>query len=200
MSNSTCGTSAVAPLIRKTVLDESEFRKEYGLGSTTVITFGDSGVSIHSSELFDSIRNVLSGTSEQKISDTNGLVWTLRDDAVHGELPKLVFSSAGQQLIPPNCAVLSTDSAIRLRLLEEAASDVNLAASARDAWRHILTERALEDDEVPSFCSDCCDTPVHVMRIIRRRSELDGVAYCLSFPVPENISNDWLAPTTGVLP
>ena len=175
MSNSSYGRSAIAlavlemlpPLIRKTVLDESEFRKEYGLGSRTVITFGDSGVSIHSSELFDSIRNVLSGTSEQKISDTNGLVWTLRDDADHGELPKLVFSSAGQQLIPPNCAVLSTDSAIRLRLLEEAASDVNLAASARDAWRHILTERALEDDEVPSFCSDCCDTPVHVMRVIR---------------------------------
>ena len=175
MNNSCYVRSAIAatvlellpPLIRKTLLDESEFRKEYDLGTQAEITFGDSGVSIHSSELFDSIRNVLSGASERKVSDTNGLMWTLRDEADHGELPKLVLSSAGPQLVPPNCAVLSTDSAIRLRSLEQAACDVNLAANARDAWRHILTDRALEDDEFTAFYSDCCDTPVHVMRFIR---------------------------------
>ena len=94
-------------------------------------------------------------------------MWTLRDEADHGELPKLVLSSTGPQLVSPNCAVLSTDSAIRLRSLEQAACDVNLAANARDAWRHILTDRALEDDEFTAFYSDCCDTPVHVMRFIR---------------------------------
>ena len=155
------------PLIRKTLLDESEFRQEYGLRSQAVITFGDSRVSIHSSELFDSIREFFSGASERQVSDTNGLVWTLRDEADQGELPKLVLSSAGQQLVPPNFAVLSTNSAIRLRSLDEVAFDVNLVASARDLWRHVLTERALEDDEVGSYYSDCRDTPVHVMRSIR---------------------------------
>ena len=154
------------PLIRKSLLDESEFRQEYGLRSQTAISFGDSRVWIHSSELFDSIRNIFSGASERNVSDTNGVVWTLRDEADRGELPKLVLSSAGKQLVPPNFAVLSTDSAIRLRSLDEAAFDVNLIASARDAWRHILTERALEDDEVGSYYSDCRDTPVHVMRSI----------------------------------
>ena len=64
MNNSCYVRSAIAarvlellpPLIRKTLLDESEFRKEYDLGTQAEITFGDSGVSIHSSELFDSIR------------------------------------------------------------------------------------------------------------------------------------------------
>ena len=175
MSNSIYVRSVIAraalelwpPLIRKSLLDDSEFRQEYRLVSQTAITFGDSGVSVPSAELFDSIRNVFSGASERKIVDTDGLVWTLRDEADRGELPKLVLCSAGKQLFPPNFAVLSTDSAIRLRSLDEVAFDVNLTSSARDAWRHVLTERALEDDDVGSYYSDCCDTPVHVMRSIR---------------------------------
>ena len=43
---------------------------------------------------------------------------------------------------------------------------MNLAGSARDTWRHVLAQRGLEDDEVGSYYSDCCDTPVHVMRSI----------------------------------
>ena len=174
MSNSIYVRSAIArsalelwpPLIRRSLLDESEFRQEYGLRSETAITFGDSGVWIPSSELFDSIRSIFSGASEGRVSDTNGLVWTLRDDSDRGELPKLVLSSADKQLFPPNFAVLSTDSAIRLRSLDEAAFDVNLAGSARDTWRQVLAQRGLEDDEVGSYYSDCCDTPVHVMRSI----------------------------------
>ena len=115
MSNSIYVRSAIArsalelwpPLIRRSLLDESEFRQEYGLRSETAITFGDSGVWIPSSELFDSIRSIFSGASEGRVGDTNGLVWTLRDDSDRGELPKLVLSSAGKQLVPPNFAVLS---------------------------------------------------------------------------------------------
>ncbi len=157
----------VPPLIRKTLLDQSAFREEYGFKTDTVLAFGDSGFSIQRSELFEAVRTVLAGECEAGVTDAEGRGWRLRNESVKEIHPNLVVSSDEQRLALPDFAVLSQDSAIRLRSLHEAASDVNLPISAQDTWRSILTERALEDDEVDPFRSDIRDTPVHLERLIR---------------------------------
>ena len=157
----------VPPLIRKSLLNEQSFREEYGFKTEAMIAFGASGVSVQRSELFDAVRTVLTGETPAEISDAEDRTWNLMNDAREGELPNLVLSSDEQRLVLPDFSVLSKDASIRIRSLEESASDVNLPLSGQEEWRSILEERALEDDEVDIFQSDIRDTPVHVERTIR---------------------------------
>lgn len=156
------------PLIRETLLDDSEFREEYGLGTDAVLAFGGSGVSIQGSELFDAIRKILSGASDVEVTDTDGWQWKLSNESEGEERPTLAISRGEQRLVLPDFAALSPDSSTRLRSLDETASDVMLPTSARDAWRSILLVRALDDDEVNEFHSDIRDTPGHIARSTRR--------------------------------
>lgn len=155
------------PLIRKSLLEKQVFREEYGFRTDAVLAFGDSGVSIQRSELFNAIRKILSCASEMAVTDTDGREWKLNNESEGGELPTLAIYHSKQRIILPDFAALSPDSTTRLRSLDEAASDVNLPTSARDTWRDVLSERALDDDEVDEFHSDFRDTPVHIARSIR---------------------------------
>ena len=173
MSNTSYARAAMAhsalellpPLIRKSLIDDAEFRQEYGVRA--VLALGASGVSIRDSEFFDAIRSVLSGEAEREVTDTDGREWKLENEAQTGESPKLVISSGEQQFDLSEFAVLSPDVAVRLRSLDEAASDMNLPISAQDTWRKILKERAFEDEEIDLFHSDMRDTPVYLTRVIR---------------------------------
>lgn len=175
MTNSPYVRSALAqaalelapPLIRKSLLEKQVFREEYGFRADAVLAFGDSGVSIQRSELFNAIRKILSGVSEMEVTDTDGRGWKLTNESEKGELPTLAISRKKQRLILPAFVTLSPDSTIRLRSLDEAAFDVNLPTRARDTWRNVLSERALDDDEVDEFHSDFRDTPIYIARSIR---------------------------------
>ena len=156
----------VPPLIRKSLLNDQSFRKEHGFKTEAMIAFGTSGVSVQRSELFDAVRTVLAGEGPAELTDAEDRTWNLTNDAREGELPNLVLSSDQQRLVLPDFSVLSGDASTRIRSLQESASDVNLPLSALEDWRSILEERALEDDEVDTFHSDICDTPVHVERTI----------------------------------
>ena len=66
----------------------------------------------------------------------------------------------------------------RLRFLDKVVSDVNLPNNASDPWRNILSERALEDDEVDAFQSEFLDTPVAKARSINRdvKTRQEGIS------------------------
>lgn len=192
MKNSTYVRAALAqagleflpPLIRKTLLDESGFLEEYGFKVEAIISFGDSGFSVQSSDLFDAVRKIFSGASRSEVTDTNGQEWIIEDTSDVGDLPKLELSCAKQRLILPNFAVLSPDSTTRLRALDEAASDVNLPCSVRDAWRNILAERALGNDEVDAYYDELRDTPIEKARAVR--SEIKSGQGSISTLVPSS--------------
>ncbi len=156
----------VPPLIRESLLNDQSFRGEYGFKTEAMIAFGTSGVSVQRLEFFDAVRTVLAGEGPAKLTDTEDRTWSLTNDAREGELPNLVLSSDQQRMVLPDFSVLSGDASTRIRSLEESASDVNLPLSAQEEWRSILEVRALEDDEVDTFHSDICDTPVHMERTI----------------------------------
>ena len=158
----------VPPLIRKTLLEDPDFREEYGFVMDGTITFPDFGIEVHTSTLFGAARKVLSGVSEKTVIDKKDQKWKLKDIHKKGELPNLFLSLDEKSFpLPDFLTVLSPNKNIRLRFLDEAASDFNLPNSASDSWHRILTERALKDEEMGPFYREFLDTPVEKARSIR---------------------------------
>ena len=155
------------PLIRQTLLDDSAFKSEFGFRIKAVLDFGDSGVSIQRSTIFDAAREVFSGSPEVKVTDTVGKEWKLINRLREDAPPILAIIHGDHCLDLPDLDVLSQDKPTRLRRFEEASSDVNLPATEHRNWHHILSGRPLEDEEVDEFHNDIRDTPVHVSRLIR---------------------------------
>ena len=48
------------PIIRKTLLEDQDFRSEYSLEADAVLAFGNSGVSFQRFDLFAAVRKILS--------------------------------------------------------------------------------------------------------------------------------------------
>jgi len=154
------------PLIRKTLLEDKDFRREYSLEADAVLALGNSGVSFQRSDLFAAVRKLLSGTMVEKVIDTNGQIWELINIGEEGGLPKPTLSRDNQNFTLPELVELSPDSSTRLLYLEEAALDVNLPRHTAEFWRNILKDRALLDDEVDLFQSEFRETPIGKMRLM----------------------------------
>lgn len=171
-------------IIRNTLLEEKELRDKYGFKTDGVIALKDSGVSIQRSVLFNAIREIFSGVTERRLTDTNGREWTIKNAAEDGDPPTLVISADDQRFDLPDFAALSPESVIRLRSLNEAASNVNLPARAQDTWSNVLSERALDDEEIDQFHNEFRDTPIHVTYSIC--SEIEGGQSSIACLVPNS--------------
>lgn len=154
------------PIIRKTLLEDQDFRSEYSLEADAVLAFGNSGVSFQRFDLFAAVRKILSGSKVEKVIDTNGQIWDLINIGEEGELPRPTLSRDNQKFTIPELVALSPDSSTRLQYLEEAAFDVNLPGHTMESWRNILIDRALLDDEVDLFQSEFRETPIGIMRLL----------------------------------
>ncbi len=161
----------VPPLIRDTLLEKSDFREEYGLYTDSVLHFGDSGVSIQCSGFFEAVRKVLSGTPVKEVVAEDGAKWKIENISSDDEPPTLVISHGKQQITLPFFAAFSPDRNARLCSFDKRASEVGLPDRESGTWRKILSERALEDDEVDAFHSEFEETPVAKAREIRGSME-----------------------------
>ena len=179
------GLKFVPLLIRKTLLGEPRFREEYGFVEDRIIFFGDSGISIQCSTLFDAVRKVLSGASEKKVINKKGQKWRLKNSNKKEDFPSLSLSRGKERFyLPTFFALLSPDTEVRLRSLDKVASDVKLPGSASDSWRDIISKRALEDDEVNTFHNEALDTPVAKTQAVH--SEIMGGQTSVSSLVPSS--------------
>lgn len=169
------------PLICNDLVAESTFREQYGFISDAEIVFRKSGVSVQRSVLYKAIREVLSGAPETVVADSNHRSWKLQNESIK-EQADLVLSSGETRIQLPGFLVLSNDREVRLLSFGEAAEDVNLPADAQVAWRVVLTDRDLDDDEVERYHDDISDTPVHMERHVR--DELAGGQSSISALVP----------------
>lgn len=147
------------PQIRQALLEDSDFRDEYGLTTDSVLSFGDSDVSVQQSGFYNAVRQVLSGVSENEVTDTKGQHWKLRNIGGEGELPRLSLSCCTNPL-PTYLTALSPDKDTRLRSFDEDIANFNLPDRESDPWRKILSERALENEEVDAFHGEFDCTPV----------------------------------------
>ena len=158
----------VPPMLRNTLLADHVFRKKYGIKADPVVSFEYPKLSVRGSEMFNAVRKILSGTPVEKMTDTDGREWELKNESAQGRTPSMKASREGARITLPSTFVsLSPDMKTRLRFLEEAATDLGLPDDAKDSWREILKRRTLEDHEVEEFGGDLLDTPAYVEKLIR---------------------------------
>jgi len=168
------------PMIRNALLEDSAFREEYGIEAEAVLSFAESGFSFPRLELHEAIREILAGASVKEVSDTNGKKWKVEVGNRSEGSPVIELICGEESLSLPHYGVLASDTAARLRSLDESADDVNLPISNREAWRCVLEARPLQDDEVDAFHSDLRDTPIERARAIRREMIVgQGSIQCL---------------------
>jgi len=155
------------PMVRTSILNERAFKEHYALKTEATVNLGAGKISFRRSKFFNAVREVLSGTIESEVKDTEDRAWTIRNEATDDNLPVLVLLSNVQRQILPDFSALSETSSVRLNLLEKAADDVMLPEDAKEKWKNILKERALDEDEIELFHCDIRDTPVHIEQNIR---------------------------------
>ena len=154
------------PLMQKSLIRDPEFGVQFGIKMDPVFLFGDSGIPFLRSVLFDAVRKALAGETELNISDYEGNKWLISIEVEEGRSPKLVVSNNEKRFFLPDLNVLSPSIVARLQALNEFALDVNLPVDSKSVWHDVLSERALEDEEVDELPADCRDTPIHVARYI----------------------------------
>lgn len=160
-------TLEFAPLsIRNDLLDSSSFLEEYNLKPEAVLSIGSPDNHFLRSKLFNAIRVILSGTEKCEILDTSDRLWEFKKIEENGK-QKFLLSRIGQNLLLPDYAALSSDSYVRLRIIDERITNNNLPDCSIDKWRKILIERALNDEEVDAFESETNNTPIAFARNIR---------------------------------
>ncbi len=157
----------VPPLVRDTMVLESDFCKDYKLEGNAILCFGGSELCFQRSPLLDSIRKILSDSSSEELSDTKGRKWKLENTGKEDEFPNIVLSRGKERFSTTTLAGLSPDRDMRLRFLKESASQFNLPNEAWEMWHDILAKRTLENDEIEEFCGDFSDTPVYVAQLVR---------------------------------
>ena len=155
------------PLVRDSLILESNFCKDHKLDGSAILCFGDSEFCFQRSTLFDSTRKILADSSSEELSDTKGRKWKLENTGEEGEFPRIVLSRGKERFSTSNLAVLSSDRDMRLRFLKESASRFNLPSDALKRWNDILAKRTLEEGEVEEFSGDFSDTPVHMAQLVR---------------------------------
>lgn len=156
----------IPPLIRESLLDDEQFREESGIKTEAMISFGKGSISVRSSEFFAAVRTIFSGKSPMILADAEGQTWNLTNKACDGEVPKLALSLGQDQIDLPDFAILSETTSMRIRSIEDLASELNIPVDTQDKWKRILELRALENDEVDEFLSDMRDTPTIMARTI----------------------------------
>ena len=158
----------VPSLLRETLLADPSFRREYELAVDPDIRFESPPVWFKGSEAFRAVRKILSGTSTKEATDAEGRKWKFENTNGEGQLPNIEFSSGDERgSVSSTFISLSPDPETRLRFIEKAASDLGFPSDAKEKWREILKERALEDHEVEKLGGDLLDTPAYAARLIR---------------------------------
>ena len=149
------------PMIRDTLLEDGEFREEYGIKIDGVLSVGEADRTFNSSVLCRAVRKALSSTQIEKVTDNEGREWKIGNIARREELPNLFLSGKTERYaLPIEFVGLSATRNTRLALLDKAASDVNLPNHECEFWRGILHDRPLYDYEVLQLQADRLDTPV----------------------------------------
>ena len=188
MSNSTSATLAIAglaldyapPSIRETLLKDSGFREKYQLPTVSVLSFEH--LTVQFSVLSGAIRSVLSGSASEEVVDESNKKWQIQNTSAEGKLPNLVIYGDDERALPPIFTALSPDKKTRLSSFDLAAHNVNLPECTSESWRGLLSQRALNDEEILDIDGDFRDTPMAISK--KLNGEILGGESSISSLVP----------------
>jgi hypothetical protein len=157
----------VPPIIRESLLEDNSFQKQLDFKLDAKVAFGDDDIIFQRSVLYDSVRNVFTASGPIELNDQEKGLWTMILDEGEKGYPTLLRLSDQKRLVLKDFSVLSKDVSLRISLLKEYVSSVNLPNESYSKWRGILEDRVFADDEFDTFRSDISDTPAHQERAIR---------------------------------
>lgn len=162
----------IPPVIRESLLEESDFLEEHGLAAGHVFSIGDPSISIRCSHLSDAIKEIFSGIQKKEIVDVDGRKWVLKNVGKGEDLPNILLVGEGRELLLPSIFTFSPNRDVRLRLFDEISFKRNLSSDVSGRWRNILSERALYVEEISAFCNDLKENPIQKAHSIS--SEIAG--------------------------
>lgn len=154
------------PAIRKRLVEQLDFRREYGFQSDAVLVFNGS-MTIQSSIFFAAIRKVLSGESEVYISATDGSQWKVAQQTEKQQPLPFVISQGDKRMVLPDFGCLSPAVSTRMASWDHTANEFNVPLSTKNVWSEVLNHRPLKDEEIEDFQNDFRLTPVYIARQIK---------------------------------
>jgi len=175
----------VPPIIRESLLEDNSFQTKIDFKLDTKVAFDENDIVFQRSVLYDSVRNVFTASGPIELNDLEKRLWTITLNEGENGYPTLLRLSDQKRLVLKDLSVLSKDVSLRIRLLEEYVSSVNLPNESYGKWRGILEDRVFADDEFDNFQSDISETPAHQERAIR--SQLLSGRGSISSLVPNSL-------------
>lgn len=175
--------------VLESVISDPAFRNSYGFTADGQLSFGNSGVSVQRSKLFNGIREILADTNARPIiKDVGGGEWRL--ELINKDKKLLIALSDGaRRIFLPDCSALSPDRAIRLNGFVREADDVNLPTQVLTKWCENLSCGVLSDEEMESLYAETTETPIRVAELIRSEMESGGSKISTLVPRSEQYFN-----------
>jgi hypothetical protein len=154
------------PKVRASILEDDEFRRRLSLELDAVIKFERTGAEFVRSSLFRAVRQVLSGAlAESPIVSKDGATWRVsRNDA--GEI---TVGRDTEEVSFSEFACFSSDVGTRTQWFDQQTAKFCIGDDRTREWREILTQRALDDEELGHLLDDFRLTPVHAVAAIGQR-------------------------------
>ncbi len=159
------GLALFPPSLRISALESKSFRDEVGVSVDAIVQFDEIGVAFRRSTLFKSIRALLSGSiANAEIMDRNNQSWTIAlDKKWHG-----IRITAGERThLIPDFSCLHHDADLRLAWFDAEAKRHGIDDDDSKAWRRVLADREIDDEEVDGLLKQFRLTPRYVAAAIK---------------------------------
>lgn len=191
------GLALFPPSLRMSALESKSFRDEVGLSVDAVIQLDEIGVAFRRSTLFKNIRALLSeNVASAEIIDRNNQGWNIAlDQEKHG----IRITAAERTYLIPDFSCLHPNVDNRLAWFDAETKRHGVSDEDLRAWRRILADREIDDEEVDGLLKQFRLTPRYVSAAIEnslRRMNIridalipDEVAYfdrLVGKPAPEH--------------
>jgi hypothetical protein len=143
-------------MLRASILEDAQFRKETGLKMQANIRLNQSGLAFDRATLYAAVKKALSSEDRTiAIEATDGKHWQISKN----ENGDVVVSTEGTTVPLPDFECLSEDAAVRLRWFERQNNEFDIDDAAAKKWRDVLAARSCDDDEVEELRAEFRLTP-----------------------------------------
>lgn len=145
------------PELRGAALEDKPFRDKLDLSVDSVIQLDEIKVDFQRSALFGQIRALLSGTvSEGEIASKSDQIWKM---SLHASTRRVRITSGDRTYLLPDFTCLHPDAAGRLAWYDAEVKRHGIDDEGLQAWRRVLAERQLDDEEVDGLLKQFRLTP-----------------------------------------
>lgn len=158
------GLALFPPSLRISALESKGFRDDVGLSVDAIIQLDEIGVTFRRSTLFKNIRALLSGNiADAEIVDRDSQSWTIAlDKEKHG----IRITASERTYLIPDFSCLHPDVDKRLAWFDAETKTHGVNDDDLRAWRRILADRVIDDEEVDSLLKQFRLTPRYVAAAI----------------------------------